>query len=563
MNKKGQKRKKVKDKVSDSNKHAIPDAKEGHDDNEDIMDSNSSAPKKARTDQPDLADQSLDDFLQSWQEDDGEQHGSDTEDSEREEDGDLNDDADDANEKYLSKLAQKDPEFYQFLQENDKEALAGIEDSDDSSDSEEEDAVHQVPDSLEMASDESDFEEEEEEEEQEIKRGKGRGKGPVVIKRRDLNMLEERLITAPTVKAVADLAQMFRAALNSLGGQEKQKEAECSDYVVEGSTMFNSVVRTCLTKMAPSLFAVLGVKESDAAKNLSLLAKSKKWSSLNRSLRCYTLDLTRLLSALAEDDVRGALLKHCHVMLPFFAAMAKSCKHLTAQLVKLWSTGEESVRVLAFLCLVRLTRLLNRSNYDTVVKQMYMSYVRNCRFTSPSTWPLIAFMRRSLAEMLALDPAAAYNHTFIYTRQLGISLRNALMAQKKESIQAVYNWQFVHSCHLWAQFLGSMSSSEVLSPLVFPLTQVIQGAIKLVYVTRYYPLRFHLAQVLDRLCLETGTFVPVLPHYLDILQSFDFNRKTSRVSMRPVDFSCLLKVNKIQLQENGMKDTTMDKVGKN
>ncbi len=32
------------------------------------------------------------------------------------------------------------------------------------------------------------------------------------------------------------------------------------------------------------------------------------------------------------------------------------------------------------------------------------------------------------------------------------------------------------------------------------------------------------------------------------------------MSMRPTDFSCVLKVGKPQMQENGMKDATMDKV---
>ena len=187
----------------------------------------------------------------------------------------------------------------------------------------------------------------------------------------------------------------------------------------------------------------------------------------------YTLELVRLLSVLSEASVASALLKHVHVMLPFYSALPKSSKQLTRLLVERWSADEdEGVRILAFLCLIRLTRLDQKSMYESTAKAMYLAYVKNCKFTSPGTWPLINFMRRSLAELFALDPKSAYNHAFVYVRQLSISLRNAVTLQKKESIQSVYNWQFVHSLHLWVQLLGSTHPSPHLEPLVYPVAQV-------------------------------------------------------------------------------------------
>lgn len=57
---------------------------------------------------------------------------------------------------------------------------------------------------------------------------------------------------------------------------------------------------------------------------------------------------------------------------------------------------------------------------------------------------------------------------------------------------------------------------ESLRPLVYPLVQVMVGAIQLQPSARHYPLRLHIVRTLIEISQATATFVPVAPYLLEV-----------------------------------------------
>jgi nucleolar complex protein 2 len=158
-------------------------------------------------------------------------------------------------------------------------------------------------------------------------------------------------------------------------------------------------------------------------------------------------------------------------------------KSLIKVLIKIWSENDEKSRVISFVCLHKITNNTHELNQDFIYKNLFLSFTRNSKFTSINTLPLINFMQRSLIEIYSINTKLAYEHVFIYIRQQAIHLRNAITQKKKESYQAVYNWQYVHSLVLWSKLLSALVKTshgfnEYLQPLIYPLVQCITGTIK-------------------------------------------------------------------------------------
>ncbi|XP_066140122.1 nucleolar complex protein 2 [Euwallacea fornicatus] len=450
----------------------------------------------------------------------------------------------------LEKLKKTDPEFYKFLQENDKKLLQfsiSDEEAEDSEKDEEEDAIHRPKENLEVASDESDFEVDDKEEQE----GDSR-----LISLKMIKTWQNDIQTDKSNQTITKLCRAFHAALRMITKDGGEPDDDHRNLKVEGSAVFNAVIQLCVLHLGPAIRRFLGLQSGSKQPP----HKSKKFNKIKGILKTYFTDLLKLLIGVTSSNIQTVVLKHLHYMSPMLNSYTNTSKSILTKLIRIWGTAEDSVRVLAFFCILRIVNHQMAGTLNLCLKSMYMTYVKNSKFVSISTLAPINFMRRSLVEMYTLDLNVAYSHVFLYIRQLAIHLRNAVTVKKTENIQSVYNWQFINSLRLWGMLLSATQNKPQMQQLVYPFVQVCLGTIKLVPTAQCYPLRFHVVQILIDFTKETGVFIPVLPFLLEVLTSHDFNKKHQKVSMKPLHFTCILRLSKSQLQENGFKDTVIDTI---
>lgn len=198
-----------------------------------------------------------------------------------------------------------------------------------------------------------------------------------------------------------------------------------------------------------------------------------------------------------------------------------------------------------------------------------MAILQAARDTNVHTLPSINLMKNSASELYLLNTDASYQLAFNYIRQLAIHLRNSMKSHTKDGFKQVYNWQYVHSIDFWSLVLSSACDTSrdddktrgSLQPLIYPLVQVTLGAAKLVPTSRYYPLRFHLIRALLRITQRTGTFIPIAPLLLDMLDCAELKRKGKPSSqLKSLDFTYYVRAPPSYLRTRTYADGLVDEL---
>ncbi|TVY29957.1 putative NOC2 family protein [Lachnellula hyalina] len=461
----------------------------------------------------------------------------------------------------MAALAEKDPEFYKFLKDNDPEVLEFDEDADlaevDELSGEEEEEPKkkkQKKSKKAKAKEEDSAEEEEEEVEDSAEVSKE------MVKKWTKAMKEQH-----SLRAMRQVVLAFRAAAHV--NEDEGKEYK---YTISNPEVYHELLISTLKHVPEVLNHHLPVKENAAGK-VRVSTDSKKFKTLTPLLKSHTSSVQHLLTTLSDASTLKLTLSSISPLLPYLLSFKKVLKNIVKTVVDIWSdaSSSEATRITAFLILRRLAVIGDPGLREAVLKTVYQGLIKGSRTTSIHTIQGINLMKNSAAELWGIDQEVGYATGFTFIRQLAIHLRSSITNNQKESYKTVYNWQYVHSLDFWSCVLAEHCSplkeaengkESQLRLLIYPTVQVTLGAMRLIPTATYFPLRFQLMRSLLRLSRATGTYIPVASALLEVLNSAEMKKPPKPSTLKSLDFASNYKAQKSYLRTRVYQDGVGEQV---
>ncbi|KAF5326414.1 hypothetical protein D9611_000950 [Ephemerocybe angulata] len=434
---------------------------------------------------------------------------------------DLEDDDGEAHLAELAQLAEKDPEFYKFLQENDKELLNFNAD--------------------ELAMDEDDDEDGGDDEDVDMEDDE---KIPILTKE-ILQKWQKTLLSKRSLRALRKLLVAFRSAAHM------NEEDQVLAWTINSSSVYNKLLVTSF-KYTPVVLEHHIPYKTQANGKFKPPTQNTKFKTLQKMILSYFNNIIHVISQLTDEEMLKIALTESAKLVPYIVSSRKTVKQYLKMCLGLWSSASDNVRISAFLAIRKLASSPDESVMDTILKSTYLSLIRSSKSTSTHTLPAINLMKNSASEVFCINHANSYQHAFGYIRQLAIHLRNSMKIKSKEAYKQVYNWQFAHCVDFWCMVLARAcdvkSEAETgkqseLRPLIYPLVQVALGAIKLVPNGRSHPFHLHILRSLLHLSQHTDTYIPLSTSLVPILSSsLSPSGKPKSSTLKALDFETNIRV---------------------
>ncbi|XP_074576296.1 nucleolar complex protein 2 homolog isoform X2 [Curcuma longa] len=449
--------------------------------------------------------------------------------------------------KQLQRLQEKDPEFYQYLKEHDKELLEfDAEEIDDEAETDvEADADTHVT----------------------VQEDKQTEKAITAA------MVDSWCKAIKDYKSLRALKSLLRAFRMACHHGDDSEDGSTPKLNIISSSVFNKIMVFVLNEMDFILRGLLNAPNTGGKKEtIKNLMTTSLWNKYGMLMKSYLSSALHILTQMTDEQMISFTLKRVKASAVFLAAFPALLRKYMKVALHSWGRGRGALPVVSFLFMRDLCVRLGSDCLDVCLKGVYKAYVLNCKLSksiSRSKLQHIQFLGNCVAELYGINPLAAYQHIFMYIRQLAVVLRGALTEKGTKSVkdkkkeknqqestkkqvqkvyQKVYDWQFIFCLEVWTGVICTFNSEADFRPLAYPLTQIIYGVASLVPTARYFPLRMRCIRMLNRIAEATGTFIPVSSLLLDMLEMKELNGHPTGGVGKAIDLLYVKQVDKTTLK---------------
>lgn len=383
---------------------------------------------------------------------------------------------------------------------------------------------------------------------------------------------EKQLQNENSTKALKCVLMALRAAVyRCKTATPNVEDTVAYKYTVEEGPIFERLITMTLTQVPQVLAHRLELKTPLTKTQMDSFLQTNSFNKMRSLLKSYLQSLLVLNEANLDSSMQLFILKQSAKSAKFACMFPSIAKRMLKQAVTNFAgQATPEIRVNSFILLRHIAVSVPSVYLEKVLRTVYTAYLRAWSAASAQTWETLTMMMDCYCELLQLDDELAYKIGFTYIRENAMILRNAIVQKTKTAHDKLYSWSFIGSVRLWSKYLAfqcqrkagkqSGRDAKMHEMLVYPLVQVVQGAIKVLPTVRYLPFRFHCVRILLELQESTQIYIGLATSLLQVLAFSDIRTKGRPSSLKPIDLRYLIKTGKIYLGTAVLRDSVLEEL---
>ncbi len=225
------------------------------------------------------------------------------------------------------------------------------------------------------------------------------------------------------------------------------------------------------------------------------------------------------------------------------------------------------------------TKSVDKNLLELAIKLLYKTYLEHSRQVHENNLTMISFMSQSIvSELCGIDLETTYSLAYQFLRQIANLTRLAYDNKIEKKVHHVYGWSCLQAMRLWSQFIckyaiksatllnaiKSINDKRVIhskvgnqaNMLIYPYVQLCHAILQLQPTPRYFPFKFHLLALMIDINQSTDTMVPVMHYLVEVVQSI---QQCKNPTVKAIEFNTTIRASKQHLSTQSYQESLVEK----